>query len=141
MLLSIAKVEELSRWEAVKGQGTVSEESRGRILMKTREGSKVEVEASIVALSRFHPNFDIGSDMEGAKRERELSFGSSLWLILFRRHVRIIVVREKMARGTMEKTLRNATTHAVDIVVNATWGKKNKRALTVGGAPKSLPWS
>ena len=60
---------------------------------------------------------------------------------MFRRHVRIIVVREKMARGTMEKTLRNATTHAADIVVNATWGKKNKRALTVGGAPKSLPWS
>ena len=41
--MSIAKVEELSRWEAVKGQGTVSEESRGRILMKTREGSRVEV--------------------------------------------------------------------------------------------------
>ena len=141
MLLSIAKVEELSRWEAVKGQGTVSEESRGRILMKTREGSKVEVEASIVALSRFHPNLDAGSDMEGAKRERELSFGSSLWRALFRRHVRIIAVREKMARGTMMKTLRKATTHAVDIVVNATWGKKNKRALTVAGAPKSLPWS
>ena len=109
--------------------------------MKTREGSKVEVEASIVALTRFHPNLDSGSDMEGAKRERELSFGSSLWRALFRRQVRIIAVREKMARGTMMKTLRKATTHAVDIVVNATWGKKNKRALTVAGAPKSLPWS
>ena len=43
---------------------------RGRRRIRMREGSKARVEASIVALSRVQPNFDSGSETEGAKRER-----------------------------------------------------------------------
>ena len=35
-----------------------------------RQGSKVRVEASMVALSKDQPNFDSGWEIEGAKRER-----------------------------------------------------------------------
>ena len=58
------------RWASPKVQEMVSGFRRGRRRMRMREGSKERVEASIVALSRVQPNFDSGSETEGAKRER-----------------------------------------------------------------------
>ena len=57
------------RWESPKVQEIVSDGRRGSRRMKMRQGIKVMVEASIVALSRDQPNFDSGSEMEAAKRE------------------------------------------------------------------------
>ena len=57
------------RWESPKVQEIVSGGRSGRRRRRVRQGSRVRVEASIVALSRDQPNFDSGWETEGAKRE------------------------------------------------------------------------
>ena len=68
-----------------------------------REGSKARVEASIVALSRVQPNFDSGSETEGAKRERGNEKSESVFLpLLCRAQVMTTERMMKTVRGMME---------------------------------------
>ena len=70
------------RWESPKVQEMMSDGRSCRRRTRMRQGSKVMVEASIVALSRDQPNFDSGSETEGAKRERGNESKSSFLRLL-----------------------------------------------------------
>ena len=60
---------EWSRWWRPREQDTTSGGSSGRIWMKIRQGSKVAVEESIVALSWERPCLDSLSGIAGVKSE------------------------------------------------------------------------
>ena len=58
-------------WESPQVQGRVEgRRRRGRRRMRTRQGRRIEVEASKVALSRRRSNFSCGSKTAGVRKER-----------------------------------------------------------------------
>ena len=111
MLLSIVRLKqglqegigkEWLRWESPKVQEMMSDGRSCRRRTRMRQGSKVRVEASIVALSRDQPNFDSGSETEGAKRERGNESKSSFLRLLFRKQVMTTEMMAKTVRGMRE---------------------------------------
>ena len=90
------------RWESPKVQEMMSDGRSCRRRTRMRQGSKVMVEASIVALSRDQPNFDSGSETEGAKRERGNESKSSFLRLLFRKQVMTTEMMAKTVRGMRE---------------------------------------
>ena len=61
---------EWSRWWRPREQDTTSGESSGKIWMKIRQGSKMAVEESIVALIWERPRLVVLPTMAGVKSEK-----------------------------------------------------------------------